>query len=340
VSKTRELIQRDRVFAIVGALGTANQKAVSTLLRQNRVPSLFVNTGFSEFADKKKYPYQAALFPSYMMEAKIMAEFISSNPDFKGKKVGIIMQADDFGTDAQRGFTQQKFKFDKVIRYPNGQQGEADKVDLWISDLKAAGFGSGDVVIVFGVTTATAAVLSAARRASFAPQWMLGSVGADATTIAGINPLLLGLLNNAIGASFLPDPSDLSDDYIELFAEINKTYNRNVPFDFNVVAGMNTAMMMTQALHAAGPNLTRTGLMAALERNGKDFYSAGMTSLGYSTTARVGYNGYWFGRYNTRGELKPINNEVIIYSTDSGTGAVTKSDKVTRKPMPDKGLPK
>lgn len=340
VSKTRELIQRDRVFAIVGALGTANQKAVKTLLAQNRVPSLFVNTGFSEFADKKKFPNQAALFPSYLMEAKIMANFIANNPDFKGKKVGIIMQADDFGNDAAKGFAQEKFKFDSTVRYPNGQQGDAKQVDLWIQKLKDDGIGNGDVVIVFGVTTATAAALNAAFNAKFAPQWILGSVGADSTTLSGINRVLLALLNNAIGLSFLPSPTDTSDEYIKLFTEINEKYNNKAVMDFNVVAGMNTAMVMTQALHAAGPNPTRTGLMNALETKGKDFFSAGLTSLGYSTTARVGYNGYYIGRYNARGELKPLNDKVVIYSTDSGTGPVVTSDKIARKPMPDKGLPK
>lgn len=340
VSKTRELIQRDRVFAIVGALGTANQKAVRTLLAQSRVPSLFVNTGFSEFADKKKFPNQAALFPSYLMEAKIMANFIANNPDFKGKKVGIILQADDFGNDAAKGFAQEKFKFDAIVRYPNGQQSDAKQVDLWIQKLKDAGIGNGDVVIVFGVTTATAAALGAASRASFAPQWILGSVGADATTIAGLDRRLLFALNGAIGLSFLPTPADTDDEYIKLFTEINTKYNKGAAMDFNVIAGMNTAMMMTQAIHAAGASPTRRGLMTALETKGKDFFSAGMTPLGYSTSARVGYTGYWFGTYNTRGELKPLKDKVVIYTTDSGTGPVATSDKITRKPMPDKGLPK
>jgi branched-chain amino acid transport system substrate-binding protein len=275
-----------------------------------------------------------------LMEAKIMANFIANNPDFKGKKVGIIMQADDFGNDAKKGFDQEKFKFDATVRYPNGQQGDAKQVDLWIQKLKDAGIGNGDVVIIFGVTTATAAALNAAFNAKFAPQWILGSVGADSTTLSGINRVLLALLNNAIGLSFLPSPTDTSDEYIKLFTEINEKYNNKAVMDFNVIAGMNTAMVMTQALHAAGPNPTRTGLMNALETKGKDFFSAGLTSLGYSTTARVGYNGYYIGRYNARGELKPLNDKVVIYSTDSGTGPVVTSDKIARKPMPDKGLPK
>ena len=102
VAKTNELILKDKVFAIVGALGTANNKAVarSVDLGRRGVPSLFINTGFSGFADRAKYPTTYPLFPSYIMEAKVMGKYLKDN--FAGKKLGLIYQDDDLDRKSTR----------------------------------------------------------------------------------------------------------------------------------------------------------------------------------------------------------------------------------------------
>ena len=78
VAKTNDLVLKDKVFAMVGALGTANNKAVASSVNLGRrgIPSLFINTGYSGFADKEKYPTTYPLLPSYIVEAKVMGQYI------------------------------------------------------------------------------------------------------------------------------------------------------------------------------------------------------------------------------------------------------------------------
>jgi len=104
VSKTNELILKDKVMALLSPLGTANVKAVATSVNPARrgIPVLFVNTGFSGFADTKKYPTPYTVLPSYIMEAKIMGQYIKEN--MADKKIGLLYQDDDFGSDALAGF--------------------------------------------------------------------------------------------------------------------------------------------------------------------------------------------------------------------------------------------
>ena len=66
VNKTVELISRDKVFALVGSLGTANNIAVSNAvdLAGQGIPSLYVNSGFSGFANKSTYKTMFPLFPT------------------------------------------------------------------------------------------------------------------------------------------------------------------------------------------------------------------------------------------------------------------------------------
>jgi len=333
VAKTNKLLLQDKVMALIAPLGTANNKAVAASVNPARrgVPVLFVNTGFSGFADTKKYPTTYAILPSYVMEAKIMAEYIKDN--FAGKTIGLVYQDDDFGTDALKGFTQAGITFAAKVPYASGSQ-SATTAAGWVSKLSAA---KCDVVILFGVSSATAAGLGTAAALKYAPQWILGSVGGDATTIkaAGVPA---GVLYNAVGASFAPATTDMTDEYVKLFSDI---YAKAVPgsaFDNNVLIGMNSAFVAAQALKAAGTNPTRASLMAAIDAKGSTFASAGLLPLNYSKTSHVGYNGYWFGKYSPTGDLKPVDGKYVLYTTDSGSGAVVKSTYM-RPAMPAKGLP-
>ena len=333
VARTNELILKDKVMALLAPLGTANVKAVASSLNPARrgVPVLFVNTGFSGFADVKKYSTTYAILPSYIMEAKIMGEYIKEN--FAGKKIGLLYQDDDFGSDALAGFKTAGINFAVKVAYASGSQGAAAAAG-WITKFKAA---EADVVILFGVSSATSAMLGTAAVLKYAPQWMLGSVGGDATTIK-LTGVPAGVLYNAIGFSPVPATTDLKDEYIKLFSEI---YAKAVPgstFDLNVLLGMNTAFMTAQALKAAGQNPTRKSLMAVLNTKGATLANSALSPVGYSTTSHVGLTGYWVGKYSPAGDLLPIGGTYVTYTTDSGAGVVVKST-YKRPAMPAKGLP-
>jgi ABC-type branched-subunit amino acid transport system substrate-binding protein len=332
VAKTNELILKDRVMALLAPLGTANVKAVASSVNPARrgVPVLFVNTGFSGFADIKKYKTTYTVLPSYIMEAKIMGEYIKDN--FAGKKIGLLYQDDDFGTDALAGFKTAGTKFAITVPYASGSQTAAAAAG-WITKFKAADV---DVVILFGVSSATSAMLGVAAQLKYAPQWMLGSVGGDATTIK-LTGVPAGVLYNAIGFSPVPATTDMDDEYIKFFSDI---YAKAVglPFDLNVLLGMNTAFMTAQALKAAGTNPTRRSLMAAIDSKGATFANSALVPAAYSKTSHVGLTGYWVGKYSPTGDLSPIGGSYVAYTTDSGSGAVVKST-YKRPPMPAKGLP-
>jgi branched-chain amino acid transport system substrate-binding protein len=334
VSKTNELILKDKVLALLAPLGTANNKAVAASVNPGKrgVPVLFVNTGFSGFANKKTYPTTFSLLPSYIVEAKIMAQYIQET--YPDKKIGLLYQDDDFGDDALAGFKQAGLNFAVKVPYASGSQGLSGVPATWIQKLSSAG---AEVVVLFGVSSATGAALGTAAVLKYAPKWILGSVGGDATTIKALG-VPAGVLYNATGASFLPATSDTSDEYVALFQDINKKYNNNAVFDNNVLVGMNTAFVTAQALFAAGKNITRKSLITAIEKSGAKFASAALTPLMYSATSHTGYAGYWFGTYGPTGDLKPNGGAYTVYTTDSATGPIVKST-YKRPAMPTKGLP-
>ena len=265
------------------------------------------------------------------MEAKIMGKYIAEN--LADKKIGLLYQDDDFGSDALAGFKTAGTTFAVKVPYASGSQSAATAAG-WITKFKAAEV---DVVILFGVTSASLYMLATAAALKYAPQWMIDSVGGDSTTLklAGVPA---GVLYNAIGFSPVPATTDLTDDYIKLFSEI---YAKAVPgsaFDLNVLLGMNSAFMTAQALKAAGPNPTRKSLMAVLNTKGASLFNSALSPVGYSGTSHVGLTGEWVGKYSPTGDLLPIGGTYTTYITDSGAGAVVKST-YKRPAMPAKGLP-
>jgi len=337
-TQTTNLILKDKVFALVGALGTATHSKAYTAaaLAKNNVPDLFINTGFSGFTNKAKYPTTFMVLPTYAMEAKVMAKVIKDN--FPGQATFMIAQDDEFGSDGVGGFTTAGHKFSSTpTLYPQGSM-TAARAEGALTALAAAAPGK-PVLVLFGTTDVTATILKAAEKLELTKKFtfLAGSVGADANTLLalGVKPTTI---DGVVSASFLPDAKDLTDPYVKQFIDINTKYNKGVTFDNYVLGGMNSAMLTVQALRAAGKNLTRAGLMSAIEAKGSTFASAGLVPLGWSATSRVGYNGYWVSQLNAKGEGKPYGGKLVIYTTDSGAGAVEISN-FTRPTMPRNGIP-
>ena len=339
-TQTTNLVLNDKVFALVGALGTAtHSKAyVAAQLAKNNVPDLFVNTGFSGFANATKYPTTFTILPSYAMEAKIMAKFIKDTPTLAPQASFLIAQDDEFGVDGVNGFKLGGHTFTAApTLYPQGGL-TAALAEGALTKLSAV--PGKPVLVLFGTTDSTATILKAAEKLSLVSKftWIAGSVGGDANTLLalGVKP---ATINGALAASFFPDAKDATDSYVTEFMKINTKYNKGVSFDNVVLQGMNSAMLTVQSLRAAGKNLTRAGLIKAIESKGASFASAGLVPLNFSASSRVGYNGYWFGQLNEKGELKPFGGKLAIYTTDSASTSAPTASSYERKPVPKNGVP-
>ena len=337
LSVTNDLILKDKVFALVGTLGTANNEATTRLINSHGVPRLFINTGFSGFADMKKYPTTFPLFPSYATEAKAMGKYIADN--LAGHKIALIYQDDDFGADALKGFATAGTSFVAKIPYAALSQADPSVVGKWVTSIATAG---ADTVIMFGVTSATGALAGGLYKAGLIGkvQMILGSVGSDGTTLKGLLGPLAPALAGSIAASFLPSPSDATDEYVNLFKSVNTQYNAGAAFDNNVLVGMNSAMLTVEALRAAGTNPTRASLVKAIESKGATWASAAFSPILYGAKSHVGYTGYWFGKLGLDGNAVSVDGpgKYTLYTTDSGTAPVVKAT-AARPAMPAKGLP-
>jgi hypothetical protein len=110
-----------------------------------------------------------------------------------------------------------------------------------------------------------------------------------------------------------------------------------LPWNFYTYYGVNTAYVMSQAIKAAGPNLTRKGLLDALQTKASTFRSAAAVPMVVTKTSHQGLTGYWMGQYDSAGTLGRLTDYVML-ATSAPTGgakkAVYKQVGPTKKLLP------
>ena len=340
----------NKVFAMVGSVGTQPHFSVIKDINRRGIPDLFVNSGYSGFyTDPKKYPTTFGGLGTYVTEAKILGKYIKEN--FANNKVGIVYQTDDFGRNTVEGLKTAGVTFTPgttAATFLSGSQGTAGALVKPLTQLRD---NKVDVVVVGAVASAFAVIVATAKQLGYNPsKWIVISVGGDPTTFQGIlagqgipATTSASWLNGVISASHAPAPGDAEDEYVKAFKKINDDFNKTTgaakSWDNNVLQGMNIAYLTTAALQGAGKDLTRPGIIKFVKENASKLSSAAFAPLGYSATTHEAYTGFWIGAYDATTVLKPIDGTRKMWTTDSGKGPVTEL-KYTRPKIAADALPK
>ena len=347
VTTASRLINKDKVFAMVGSIGTQTHISVIKDINRRGIPDLFVLSGFSGFyTDPKKYPTTFGSLGTYVTEAKILGKYIKEN--MATKNVGFLYQTDDFGRNTMEGLATAGLTFTakkNAASFVAGTQGSG--LDAQMQQLKD---NNVEVVIVGAVASAFAAAVASSNKIGHKPQYVVISVGSDATTFQTIlgargipAAVSAGLLAGTISASHAPSPGEADDEFVKAFKKINDEFNKGPAtgkaWDNNVLQGMNIGYTMTAALMGAGKNLTRPGIINYIKNNPSKLSSAAFAPLGYSATTHEAYTGFWIGKYDATAVLKPIDGTRKMWTTDSAKGAVTEL-KYTRPAIAADALPK
>jgi branched-chain amino acid transport system substrate-binding protein len=315
----RQLVLQDKVFAILNGLGTPTHTGVLDFLKTNRVPDLFVASGSRSWNQPDKYPGTFGFNPDYTIEGKILANYVKTT--IPGQKVCFLGQDDDFGRDSLAGVEKilgpVPVKQTYVTSNPN--------VGPQLGAFKQAGC---QVVMLATVTGFTALSIGTAAKIGFKPKFVVTNVGADYGTLAKQLGAAAPLLDGMVAANYLPASNDDTNPWIPLFKQINTKYNGNAAFDNNIVYGMSVGVLFVQALKAAGKDLTRENLIAAVEKGG--FQGPGLAPLRYSKTDHSGYAGERLSKVT--GTTQSYFGDA--YSTDDGDGPVKAYTPTVLPPEP------
>ncbi|HEY0831755.1 MAG TPA: ABC transporter substrate-binding protein [Candidatus Dormibacteraeota bacterium] len=327
-----KLVLQDKVFAIFNGLGTPTHSKVVDYINAQKVPDLFVASGCDCWNQPSKYPETFGWQPDYIIEGKITGKYVNDN--FSGKKVGYLYQDDDFGQGGVQGLDSQISSSNVVSR----QKYVPTNTNLGpqLATLQAQG---AQVVVLYTIPAFTAITLLTAAGLRYHPTWVVSSVGADPTTLAGLVTAYskgaagAQLLNGIVTSGYLPATTDTSSDWVTLFKQIHDKYISSLPFDGNVEYGMAVAYSFAQLMKKAGRNPSRQDVINALNA-GKLDQGPGLVPFAYSSSNHLGYQGM---------RMAVIQNGAAQFTgsiyTATVTGPVTACGGCASKPMPANGIP-
>ena len=268
VQQQRRLVQQDKVFAIVGTLGTEVNQAVQPELNSQGVPHVLVSTGASEFGlDYKKYPWTIGWQPDYVSEGRLYGTDIRRNKP--NAKIAILYQNDSYGRDYLRGF---KAALGDARARTQIVREEAYSLASGSpqSELIRLRSSGADTLMIFVTPTPTIQTYGIISRLGWNPASIyVNSVSATDTFMGlAVRSSSAATVNGSISAQYLKDPASpaFANDatvkqYKALMAKYNPRGNVNDGLNFYGFAKADT---FVRAMYKAGRNPTRQSLMRAL----------------------------------------------------------------------------
>jgi branched-chain amino acid transport system substrate-binding protein len=295
VNVVHQLVLQSKVFGIFEGLGTPTHTKVVGYLNASRVPDLFVASGCPCWDNGSSQPYTFGWQPNYTIEGKILGQYIKQH--LAGKKIGVLYQDDDFGQGGLAGIKDEVPAGSIVSAQP--YQPGVTTLAPQITAIKSA---KADVLVDFTVPIYTAIGQLTSFTLGYKPQLVVSNVGIDPITVGGLLKTIskgkasgTALIEGAITDGYLPSNTDTSNPWIQLFKKVHDQYDAKAPFDGNVEYGMANAYTLVQALRAAGPKLTRQGLIAAINQHGASWTGPGLVPFRYSTSIHGGFGGAEIG---------------------------------------------
>jgi branched-chain amino acid transport system substrate-binding protein len=274
VDVTRKLVEQDHIFAMVAGLGTAAHSAVWEYLNEKGIPDLWIMTGAHKWgADPQAHPWTVGILPDYFVEGTIQGKYISEN--FPGAKVGILYQNDDFGKDVLTGLQNGLDPAKNELVSQQSYESTAVDVRSQVTNIKQAG---AEVVVCGCIPGYAAQAVEGADRMGWEPQFIIDYVNSDPVMFQYASPKVMeGVLT--LQANKLSTWTD--DPEVAKHHEIMQKYGTVAAGNYTIV-GEVVGVLMEEVLSRTCDNLTRRGLMDAVES--LDHFEGGLSLPGVDVT--------------------------------------------------------
>ncbi|MDP2124754.1 MAG: ABC transporter substrate-binding protein [Parvibaculum sp.] len=254
VLATQKLINRDKVFAIIAALGSPTVIASMPLALRRGVPVLFPFTA----ADQTYDPYHPLKFASNIPYVHAMRIGTRHFIETAGvTRIGLLYQDDEFGLNVKRGAEQEAIAHGfEIVESTTYKRGATD-FSSQIARLRAADV---ELVVLGTVVRETIGAMQSARSLGWDPIFLCSQacytpevhdLGGD--TVNGVY---------AVAQTPIPYPDDPNPKLREWTAAYQERFN--LVANVQAVGAYTLARLFAEALERAGPEPTPENLAQAL----------------------------------------------------------------------------
>jgi branched-chain amino acid transport system substrate-binding protein len=257
LAAVRKLVEKDKVFAVVGSLGDDPHTTAWDYLNEQEVPDVLVSAGAHRYgADPEGHPWTVQMIPSYTTEGTFYGRYISEN--LPGKTVGVLGASGPLYFDALEGLKNGLDSAKNEIVSEQVFELTALSIRSEVTNLKQA---NPDIVVSFADPGFTGQAVKEANRLGWHPQWVISYTSSDEIMFQFVSPELLdgAVTFNAFNLASMKDIPAIARHW-----ELMKDYGGPQPTNFSVYAQL-LGEVAVEALSRTCDNLTREGLMDAVE---------------------------------------------------------------------------
>jgi len=255
VLAAQKLVNQDKIFAMIGHIGTAQNMAAMPVQFQKNVINFFPVTAAREMYEpfhRLKYSFAA----TYFDQMKIAVPKLVKEKD--AKKICTMYQDDEFGLEvfrgAEEGLKGIGMQFSEVTTYKRGATDFA-------SQMQKLAAAQCDMVVLGTIIRETIGGIATARRLGFNPTF----VGSSAAYTDLIHKLGGPAMNGLYATMTVQNPyTDEASQPIRFWANKYKTKFNEDPTVFSIY-GYNALDTFLKAASKAGPNLTTDSFIKVMD---------------------------------------------------------------------------
>ena len=255
VLAAQKLVNQDKIFAMVGHIGTAQNMAAMPVQFDKNVINFFPVTAAREMYEpfhRLKYSFAATYYDQMRTAVPKLAK------DKGAKKVCTMYQDDEFGLEVMRGAEDGLKAAGMALAEKTSYKRGATDFSSQIARLKASGC---DMVVLGTIIRETIGAIGESRKTGFNPTF----IGSSASYTDLIHKLGGKAMDGLYATMTSQHPYlDESSQQISFWANKYKTKYNEDPTVFSVY-GYNAVDAFLRAAQKAGPGLTTESFIKAMD---------------------------------------------------------------------------
>lgn len=270
VRQTLRLIEDDKVFALIGAVGTPTAIATIPITSTRNIPFIGPFSG-AEFLRDLELPNVVNIRASYGAEAEAWVKHLTEDRRFT--RIGIFYQDDSFGRDGLLGVKRALARRGLELAAEGTFERNTRAVAAALRVIKRA---EPEAIVMVGTYGPCAEFIKLAHRSGFYPAFAnISFVGANA--LAGeLGPDGEGVIVSQV----VPFPWDRSLKLVADYQAAQQAFDPTLTPDFVSLEGYISGRLAAAALEKAGPKPTRASLLRAINDIGRFDISGTTVTVG------------------------------------------------------------
>jgi branched-chain amino acid transport system substrate-binding protein len=270
VAETNRLIDDDKVFALIGAVGTPTTTATVPIANARNVPFIGPFTG-AEFLRSPDLHNVVNIRASYGAEAEAWIKYLTQ--ERKVTKIGIFYQDDSFGRDGLAGVKQALDKRGMELIAEGTFERNTRAVGSALRALKRA---EPEAIVMVGTYGPCAEFIKLAHKGEFNPIFV-------SVSFVGANALAKELGpegNGVIVSQVVPFPWDTSTRLVADYQAAERALDPAMKPEFVSLEGYLSGRLVAAALQRTGPNPTRADMLKVISGTGRFDISGTILTFG------------------------------------------------------------